>query len=65
LFFLTLLLLLGVALHLSLEVSKLEDESRSLAEEVALLHARLDAASLCTDGRSSEEAPCQPSDSGV
>lgn len=40
LFFLSLLLLLAVALHLSLEVSMLEDESRVLAEEVAIL--RLD-----------------------
>lgn len=37
LFFLSILLLLGVALHLSLEVSTLEDESRVLAEEVAIL----------------------------
>lgn len=42
LFFLTLLLLLGVCLHLSLEASNLESETRTLAEEVALLHARLD-----------------------
>lgn len=37
LFFLAIVLLLGVALHLSLEVSGLEDEVRVLAEEVALL----------------------------
>lgn len=37
LFFLAILLLLGVSLHLSLEASKLEDEVRVLAEEVALL----------------------------
>lgn len=40
LFFLSILLLLGVALHLSLEVSMLEDESRVLAEEIAMV--RLD-----------------------
>lgn len=40
LFFLAILLLLGVALHLSLAVSKLEEEARTLAEEVAIL--RLD-----------------------
>lgn len=37
LFFLAILLLLGVALHLSLEASKLEEETRVLAERVALL----------------------------
>ncbi len=41
LFFLAILMLLGVTLHLSLEVSKLEDESRTLSEEVALLDERL------------------------
>lgn len=41
LFFLAILLLLGVSLHLSLEASKLEDEVRVLAEEVALLWHRL------------------------
>jgi len=41
LFFLAIFLLLGVSLHLSLEISKLEDETRILAEEVAIL--RLDA----------------------
>ena len=37
LFALALLLLLGVALHLSLEISRLEDETRVLAEHVAIL----------------------------
>lgn len=37
LFFLAILLLLGVTLHLSLEASRLEDETRVLAEQVALL----------------------------
>lgn len=44
LFFLSILMLLGIAMHLSLEVSKLEDETRTLAEEVALLNQRLDKA---------------------
>lgn len=43
LFFLAILLLLGVCLHLSYEASKLEEETRVLAEEVALLNARVDA----------------------
>lgn len=37
LFFLAILLLLGVSLHLSLAVSKLEDHVRVLAEEVSIL----------------------------
>lgn len=40
LFFVSIVFLVGVALHLSWELSKLEDETRRLAEEVALL--RLD-----------------------
>lgn len=37
LFLLAILLLLGVSLHLSLEISRLEDETRVLAEHVAIL----------------------------
>lgn len=37
LFFLAIFLLLAVCLHLSLEISKLEDETRILAEEVSIL----------------------------
>lgn len=37
LFVLAILLLLGVCLHLSLELSRLEDETRVLAEKVAIL----------------------------
>ena len=37
LFFLAILLLLGVSMHLSLEASRLEDRVRVLAEEVAML----------------------------
>lgn len=46
LFALCILLLLGVCLHLSWELSVVEDENRTLAEEVAILRAaveRLDA----------------------
>lgn len=49
LFFLAILLLLGVCLHLSVESSKLEEETRVLAEEVTLLHARIDALRNDTD----------------
>ncbi len=41
LFFIAILMLLGIALHLSLEVSKLEEETRMLSEEAALLDERL------------------------
>lgn len=41
LFFLAILMLLGVALHLSLEVSELEDETRTLSEEIGLLDERV------------------------
>lgn len=37
LFVLAILLLLGVCLHLSLEISRMEDETRVLAEHVAIL----------------------------
>ncbi|QIK71724.1 DUF2304 domain-containing protein [Propioniciclava coleopterorum] len=42
LFFVAILLLMGVCLHLSYEASKLEEETRMLAEEITLLNARLD-----------------------
>lgn len=39
LFIISILLLLGVCLHLSWEISVVEDETRALAEEVAILRA--------------------------
>jgi hypothetical protein len=42
LLFLGVLVLLAVCLHLSWECSRLEEETRSLVEEVALLRHRLD-----------------------
>lgn len=48
LFFLAILLLLGVTLHLSLAVSKLEEQTRTLAEEVSIL--RLDFEQSQRDG---------------
>lgn len=41
LFSLAILLLLGVCLHLSLELSRIEDETRTLAESVAILDAEV------------------------
>ncbi|CAM2979029.1 DUF2304 domain-containing protein [Actinomyces slackii] len=46
LFVLAIFLLLGVTLHLSMEISRLEDETRTLAEEVALLNLVVDSAGL-------------------
>jgi hypothetical protein len=42
LFFIALTLLLGVTVHLSWELSRVEEETRELAEEVALINLRLD-----------------------
>jgi hypothetical protein len=42
LLFLSVLVLLGVCLHLSWECSRLEEETRSLVEEVALLRHRVE-----------------------
>lgn len=42
LFFVGIVFLLGVALHLSWEVSRLENETRRLAEEIALIRLELD-----------------------
>ncbi len=48
LFIMSILLLLGVCLHLSLELSGLEDETRSLAEEVAILRTQIERLSSST-----------------
>lgn len=42
LFFVAVTFLIGVAIHLSWELSRLEDESRTLAEEIALLRDRVE-----------------------
>ncbi|MDQ0647758.1 hypothetical protein QFZ53_001954 [Microbacterium natoriense] len=49
LFALALLLLLGVSLHLSWELSHTEDEMRRVAEEAALARAELDRINLRID----------------
>lgn len=45
LFILSIFLLLGVCLHLSLELSVLEDETRTLAEEVAIMRTQIESLS--------------------
>jgi hypothetical protein len=42
LFFVAIVFLIGVALHLSWELSRLEDETRKLAEDLAILRLDLD-----------------------
>jgi hypothetical protein len=39
----SILMLLGVCLHLSWEISVVEDETRSLAEEVAILRTQFES----------------------
>ena len=51
LFALATVLLIGVCLHLSWELSQVEDETRRLAEEVAILRAELGAISPDTINR--------------
>lgn len=46
LFTMSILMLLGVCLHLSWEISVVEDETRTLAEEVAILRSQVEALSL-------------------
>lgn len=53
LFMLAIILLLAVTLHLSLEASHLEDETRILAEEIAMLRHDVDE----LNGRVFREAP--------
>ncbi|MDI3193072.1 DUF2304 domain-containing protein [Pseudarthrobacter sp. AL07] len=45
LFAMSILMLLGVCLHLSWEISVVEDETRTLAEEVAILRVQVEALS--------------------
>ncbi|MDO4242252.1 MAG: DUF2304 domain-containing protein [Actinomyces sp.] len=56
LFALAIFLLLGVALHLSLEISRLEDETRVLAENIAVLDLVVREAGL-TSSLEGDQAP--------
>jgi hypothetical protein len=55
LFIMSILMLLGVCLHLSWEISVVEDETRTLAEEVAILRSQLEALPV-----SQPAAPARP-----
>ncbi|MBT2531847.1 DUF2304 domain-containing protein [Arthrobacter sp. ISL-48] len=64
LFAISILMLLGVCLHLSWEISVVEDETRTLAEEVAILRVQVEAlAAHATTGSSmpSESLTSSPS----
>lgn len=55
LFAMSILMLLGVCLHLSWEISVVEDETRTLAEEVAILRVQVEA--LSTPGGTDSPLP--------
>jgi hypothetical protein len=57
LFILSILMLLGVCLHLSWEISVIEEETRVLAEEVAILRSQVEEL-----GSRSPSTPGGPSD---
>ncbi|MCR2053386.1 DUF2304 domain-containing protein [Actinomyces bowdenii] len=60
LFVLAIFLLLGVALHLSLEISRLEDETRVLAENIAILNLIVTEAGLTEPLAHDPTAPADP-----
>lgn len=60
LFALAILLLLGVALHLSLEVSRHDDETRTLSEEIAILRLQIHDVNLRIDPVSQRGTPTAP-----
>lgn len=66
LFIMSILMLLGVCLHLSWEISVVEDETRTLAEEVAILRSQVEAMSpAISPSRQSDRDRRQPEAAGV
>ena len=57
LFAMAILLLLGVALHLSWELSQVEEETRRLAEESAIMRTQLERLEQRTAGLEERSAP--------
>lgn len=57
LFAMTILLALGVCLHLSWEISVVEDETRTLAEEAAILRTHIERLEARLDAELAEPAP--------
>lgn len=60
LFAMSILLALGVCLHLSWEISVVEDETRVLAEEAAILRAQLEKLELRIDDLTGQSNPSVP-----
>lgn len=56
LFAISIVFLLGVLLHLSVEISAVEDETRTLAEEVAILRVQVEKLSCAQDNGSAASA---------
>ena len=65
LFTLAIFLVLGVCLHLSLEISLVEDETRALAEEAAILRSTLEKLEARVDAQVSDAGEEQVSAPGL
>lgn len=63
LFLLSIIMLIGVTLHLTLELSQLGERTRTLAEEVAILRAQLDQG-IVENPRCSVPAESRPEEEG-
>ncbi|MEA5456022.1 DUF2304 domain-containing protein [Sinomonas sp. JGH33] len=63
LFALSILLALGVCLHLSWEISVVEDETRILAEEAAILRAQIERLEARVEALAACEQPLRDADS--
>lgn len=59
-FALSIVLLVGVTLHLSWELSQAEDEIRRVAEEVAILRAAVESLSERADAPGADDAESMP-----
>lgn len=59
LFMLAILMLIAICLHLTLEVSKSSDETRALAEEIAIMRALVDQRGY--NPKASDNDPTSPS----
>jgi hypothetical protein len=65
LFVVAIVLLLGVCLHLSLEISVVEDETRALAEEAAILRNHLERLERTVAGLATSGPPAADPDQDV
>lgn len=60
LFAITMVFAVGVLLHLSVEISEVEDETRALAEEVAILRVQVERLNVRDNGSSASSDHPQP-----